>query len=172
MVNAAGADKWADEATPFAGTQNEITRRAIDAALAMEDVVRGSELDWLIMRGGLFYGPGTGFDDDWFARAKAGTLRLPGDGESFVSLVHIADMAEATVAAIHRWPSRQAIIVADDKPARWREVFTYITDLMGAPPPEPGGRAGFPSFRVRNTRAREALGWSPFYADYRAGLVR
>ena len=53
---------------------------AIAAALAMEDAVQASPLDWLILRGGLFYGPGTGFDDDWFARAAAGKLRLPGDG--------------------------------------------------------------------------------------------
>ena len=44
--------------------------------------VRESGLDWLILRGGLFYGPGTGFDDDWFARARAGTLRLPGEGRT------------------------------------------------------------------------------------------
>jgi hypothetical protein len=35
-----------------------------------------------------------------------------------------------------------------------------------------GGRIGFPSFRVRNRRAREALAWAPRYADYRSGLVR
>ena len=63
-----------------------------------------SHLDWLILRGGLFYGPGTGFDDDWFARAHAGKLRLPNEGEDYVSLVHIADMATATVAAIRGGP--------------------------------------------------------------------
>jgi nucleoside-diphosphate-sugar epimerase len=172
MVNAAGADHWADEETPFASAQNEVARRAIEAALAMEDVIRRSDLDWLILRGSLFYGPGTGFDDDWFTRAQSGTLRLPGDGESFVSLVHIADMAAATVAALSRWPSRQTIIVADDQPARWRDIFTYITNVAGTSPPQPGGRAGFPSFRVRNAKARELLGWTPFYADYRAGLTR
>ena len=79
-------------------------------------------LDWLILRGALFYGPGTDFDDDWFARARAGKLRLPGEGDDYVSLVHIADMAGATIAALRRWPSRQALIVADDQPARWRDA--------------------------------------------------
>ena len=131
-----------------------------------------SDLDWLILRGGLFYGPGTGFDDDWFARASAGKLRLPGDGEGFVSLVHIEDMADATVAALERWPSRRALIVADDRPARWREIFSYVAGVCGAGEPKPGGVAGFPSFRVRNARARAALSWVPRYADYRVGLVR
>jgi hypothetical protein len=31
---------------------------------------------------------------------------------------------------------------------------------------------GFPSFRVRNRRAREALSWTPVYPSYRVGLAR
>ena len=178
MVNAPGGDAWGDEDTVYTGPRDEAGPRddvaglAIAAALAMEDAVRGSDLDWTILRGGLFYGPGTGFDDDWFARAVAGRLRLPGDGSDYVSLVHIADMAEATVAAIERWPSRRALIVADDEPAPWREVFAYVAAVARAAPPSPGGRRGFPSFRLRNTRARGALSWTPAYATYRAGLAR
>jgi nucleoside-diphosphate-sugar epimerase len=171
MVNAAG-DTWADEDTVYAPREDGLAARAIAAALAMEESVRGSDLDWLILRGGLFYGPGTGFDDDWFARASAGKLRLPGDGSDYVSLVQIADMADATVAALERWPSRRALAVCDDAPARWRDVFGFVARASGASDPEPGGFAGFPSFRVRNQRARDALGWAPRYPDYRAGLIR
>lgn len=172
MVNAADSDRLSDEDTPFAGAQNELAARAIEAAISMEEAVRGSELDWLVLRGALFYGPGTGFDDDWFARAKAGTLRMPGDGSTFVSLVHIADMASATVAALERWPSRTSIIVADDEPTSWRDLYAYIANVAAAAPPQTGGRAGFPSFRVSNRRARESLGWQPFYRNYRIGIVR
>lgn len=138
----------------------------------MEDSVRESTLDWCVLRGGLFYGPGTGFDDDWFDRARSGRLRLPGDGDDYVSLVHIVDMAAATVRAIERWPSRRALIVADDQPATWREVFGYIAASVGAEPPQPGGRPAFPSWRARNERAKEALSWRPFYPSYHSGLVR
>ena len=172
MVNAAGTDRWCDEDTPYAKSESEIANIAVTAALSMEESVRQSDRDWLILRGGLFYGPGTGFDDDWFERAKTGKLRLPGDGQSFVSLVHIADMAEATLAAIELWPSRQAIIVADNEPARWRDVFSYVADLVNAPPPQPGGRMGFPSFRATNARACSLLQWKPVYPDCRAGLAR
>jgi hypothetical protein len=72
MVNAAGADRWSDEETPYAGADSEMANLAVAAALSMEQSVRQSDRDWLILRGGLFYGPGTGFDDDWFERAKAG----------------------------------------------------------------------------------------------------
>ena len=172
MVHAAPGDAEADEDAAPAALGDDTAGRAIAAALAMEETIRDSGLDWIVLRGGLFYGPGTGFDDAWFERARAGTLRLPGDGGGWVSLVHIADMVAATLATIARWPSGRALIVADDAPARWRDVLGWVAAVAGAPPPAPGGFAGLPSFRVRNARARELLGWRPFYADHRAGLVR
>ena len=171
MLSASGTDEWSDEDTLFPA-DDSLTGRAFAASIAMEDAIRASDLDWIILRGGLFYGPGTGFDDDWFARAQAGKLRLPEDGSSFVSLLHIADMAAATLAAVRTWPSKQTLIIADDEPARWRDVFGFVAQSIGAPAPEPGGRAGFPSFRVSNRRARAALNWAPFYTNYRVGLVR
>jgi nucleoside-diphosphate-sugar epimerase len=171
MTHAGGGDQWADETT-FHPPGEGIAGAAIAAVRAMEAAVVESDLDWVILRGALFYGPGTGFDDDWFARARAGKLRLPAEGNDYVSLVHIADMAAATVAAIRRWPSRQALIVADDCPAPWRDVLTYVCVVAGSDPPQPGGRASMPSFRVKNAHARELLGWEPAYRDYREGLIR
>jgi nucleoside-diphosphate-sugar epimerase len=171
MTHAGGGDAWADEET-FHPVAEGVAGAAIAAVRAMEAAIMESDLDWLILRGGLFYGPGTGFDDDWFARARAGKLRLPAEGDDYVSLVHISDMAAATVAALRRWPSRQALIVADDNPARWREVLTYVCAVAASDPPTPGGRSAMPSFRVSNARARELLAWAPAYRDYRDGLIR
>jgi nucleoside-diphosphate-sugar epimerase len=172
MVNGGPGDAWTDEDAVYPAGDDGVAAQAIAAAVAMEETVRQSDLDWVILRGALFYGPGTGFDDDWFARARAGRLRLPGDGTGWVSLVHIADMADATVAAVERWPSRRALIVADDCPVQWRHLFAYVAAIAGTAEPQPGGRLGLPSFRVRNRRAHEVLSWTPRYPDYRAGLVR
>jgi nucleoside-diphosphate-sugar epimerase len=87
-------------------------------------------------------------------------------------LIHIADMAAATASAIGRWPSGRALIVADDQPVRWVEVLGFVAAAVGAEPPRPGGRTGLPSFRVRNDRARDALGWAPFHPSYHSGLIR
>jgi nucleoside-diphosphate-sugar epimerase len=170
-VGAAG-ETLADETSHFEPSGDHAGANAIRAAQAMEDIVRASGLDWLILRGGLFYGPGTGNDEAWFARAAEGRLRLPGDGSDFVTLVHIADMAAATAAVLETWLSRKTLIVADDRPVRWRDLLAYVAALAGAAPPEPGGRQGFPSFRMSNRLARETLGWEPAYLDYRAGLAR
>ena len=162
----------ADEDFSYDSAGDSIAARAGRAAIAMEDTIKASGLDWIILRGGLFYGPGTGFDDGWHARAEAGKLRLPGDGSDYVSLVHVSDMARAIAAAVHTWPSRQTLIVCDDEPAPWRDVFGFIAASTGAAPPSAGGAAGFPSFRLNNARARQTLGWSPAYRSYREGLAR
>jgi len=172
MTHAGSGSEWADETTFHELGTDSVAAAAIAAIRDMEATIAASQLDWLVLRGGLFYGAGTGFDDDWFARARAGKLRLPGDGTDYVSLVHIADMAAATVAAIAHWPSRHALIVADDLPAQWRDVFGYVCTLAGCDAPQSGGRAGFPSFRVSNRRAKTLLDWDPFYPTYRAGLTR
>jgi nucleoside-diphosphate-sugar epimerase len=172
FLNASGSADWSDEDHRYAPPTETIATKAMDAAEAMEATIRASDLDWIILRGGLFYGPGTGFDERWFAGAAAGKLKVPGDGSDYVSLVHIADMAAATVAAVDRWPSRQTLIVCDDAPAPWREVFGFIATSLGQPEPAAGGAAGFPSFRLRNARAKAALGWQPFYRSFREGLAR
>jgi nucleoside-diphosphate-sugar epimerase len=171
MVGASGS-KLFDETARAQMTGDDAASLAIRATLDMEDCVRASDIDWIILRGGLFYGPGTGFDDDWFARAAAGKLRLPGDGSDYVSLAHIADMADATLATLKVWPSRQALIIADDEPVRWRDLFGHIASIANAAPPAEGGRQGFPSFRANNRRARDVLNWSPRYRNYRVGLSR
>lgn len=171
MVHAGGGAAVSDEDTFHPMGEAGIATAAISAARDMESTIVQSGLDWLVLRGALFYGPGTGFDADWFARARAGKLRLPGDGSDYVSLVHIADMAAATVAAIERWPSRRALIVCDDNPAPWRDVLSHVCSLAGVTAPMAGGRLLMPSFRVSNRRARAALQWSPRYPDYRSGLA-
>jgi nucleoside-diphosphate-sugar epimerase len=163
---------WADEDTIGKLNGDPVSDAAYEAARAVEAAVQASSADWIILCGGLFYGPGTGFDAGWRDRARAGKLRLPGDGSDYVSLLHVADMAAASVQAIELWPSRRLLMITDDAPAPWSDVMGYIAASENAPPPTPGGRLGFPSFRIANRRAREALQWAPFYRDFRVGLAQ
>lgn len=171
-VAASGSAEWTDEDDVYRPSGESISDSAIRAALTMEGTIRSSALDWIILRGGLFYGPGTGFDDGWFARASAGKLRLPGDGSEYVSLVHIADMAAAATAAVKQWPARSVLAICDHEPVQWRTLFGFICESIGLGAPQAGGPPGFPSFRLRNTRAVAALGWQPLYKTFREGLAR
>jgi nucleoside-diphosphate-sugar epimerase len=172
FVNGRPGGEWSDETSVFGEHDGSVAALANEAALAMERSVEDSGLDWIILRGGLFYGPGTGFDDGWYAAAAVGKLRLPGEGADYVSLCHISDMARATMRALSVWPSREKLIICDDEPATWKDVFGFIAAAAGQSPPPAGGRAGFKSFRLRNDKAKSLLGWTPIYPSWREGLAR
>ena len=126
---------------------------------------------WRILRGGLFYGPGTGREEAYRAALAKGELRLPGDGSAYLSLIHVADMAQAIVAAIEAETRDLIANIVDDHPPTYAELFGFLAAQAKAPPAQAGGPPGMASFRIRNARAKQRLGWRPFYADYRAGLA-
>src|SRR5688572_26431109 len=111
----------------------------IRSALDMEQLVTASALDWCIVRGGSFYGPGTGRPETWRSQARGGVLTLPGDGNGFISLIHVADMAAAMALVAERGQPKQVYIAADDQPATYRDLLSYVCAMEGAGPPAPGG---------------------------------
>lgn len=153
----------ADETTPL--QPNPFLQSTLD----MEALVQTSLLDWCILRGGFFYGPGT-FEDAWQDAARQGALQLPGDGSGRISLIHAVDMAHATVLAAEKAPARSIYNVVDDQPVTYKELFQHIATLVGGPSPTPGGPEFLPSFACRNDRLKAVLGWLPAYPTYRSGL--
>jgi nucleoside-diphosphate-sugar epimerase len=164
MLQGGSGDVWTDETGEPSLTS--VTQSAWD----MEQMVRNSRPDWLILRGGLFYGPGTGLDAAWKEAARRGTLTMPGDGRRFVSLVHVSDTAEALARAIDT-PSRRVLAATDDCPMSYAELFSYITALEAGPAPRHGGPERLASFRVTNNAIKSALGWTPHYRSVRSGLT-
>ena len=71
-------------------------------------------------------------------------------------------MAVATVAAIECWPSRRALIVADDRPSRWRDILGYARRSGPRPGRGGGGRLGSRRFASAIAmRARRSAGGPP-----------
>ena len=161
-----GSSDIVDEAAPLLPA-TRVTASAIDA----ERLVAASGLDWVILRDGALYGPGTGREEHWRAAARSGELQFPGAGSDYISLIHVADLAECFTLSAERGPSGSIVSVVDDQPATYRELFAYIAPLEGAAVPTGGGVSNFPSFRVANSKAREIFGWQPFYRSYRSGLT-
>lgn len=143
-------DEFVDEATPLPAIPRN------EAVIAMETAVRESGLEFCILRGGGFYGPDTGYDSEWRRLARMGALTCAGDGGSWISPIHVADMGSAVV---------------DDEPVRQRTLFEHIATLEGVAPPRGSGDPAPPSFRVSNAQIRRVLGWAPFYPSYRIGLA-
>ena len=164
MLHAGAPEPIATEDAPLQG------QGVLASALEMERLVQQAcDLQWVILRGGLFYGPGTDFSAETNRRAREGLLQLPAQGQHYVSLVHVDDMANAVVLAAESDVSQMALNIVDDRPVRWRELLGHVAAWHGAAAPQPGGAAGLPGFRVGNGRAREVLGWTPRFADYRSG---
>jgi len=82
----------------------------------MEKQVKDSNLDWCILRGGSFYGTGTRQNSEWKENAHKGTLKIPGDGRAYLSLVHVNDMAWAVIQAVEVGSSKRVFNVVDDYP--------------------------------------------------------
>ena len=142
----------------------------IQSALDMEESVKKSGLDWCILRGGYFYGPMTGLEKNWREGAKAGTLRIPSNSNALVSLIHVADMAQAMVAAAENAPAQSIYNVVDDQPVRYSELITYVARLEEGPDPV-SGDAVVPSLGCSNGKIKRELEWQPFFPSYRSGLA-
>ncbi|HVL55539.1 MAG TPA: NAD(P)H-binding protein [Burkholderiaceae bacterium] len=163
MLLSGPRDAIADEDAPLTGGG------VLDSAIAMEAIVRETPLSWVILRGGLFYGPASGRTQQMESLAREGRLQMPGDGGDYVSLIHPADFADAVVLAAESDVAQCTLNVVDDRPVTWREVFEFVARSYGAPAPAPGGSRRLPSFRVSNARAKRDLGWMPTFPDYRTG---
>jgi nucleoside-diphosphate-sugar epimerase len=136
------------------------------SALDMEQALQSAVLDVRIVRGGLFYGGGSGVPEQWLAQVRDVRFRLPGDGSGWVSPVHVDDYARALLAVLglaSAGPAPRAFIACDDAPLRWREVVARAAAAAGVRVPAAGGPLALPSFRTSNARLR-ALGWAPRHA--------
>jgi nucleoside-diphosphate-sugar epimerase len=159
-------DDWITEETPLPGR----TRPEVLSAVALEEAVRDSGLEWVIVRGGHLYGPGTGTTEALLAAAARGTLMTDGAGDAFDSLVTAADTAQVAVLAVERVPAGTILNAVDDRPMRQRELYEALAAYAGGPEPGRGPVVpGWGSLRVSNARAR-SFGFRPRHADVTSGL--
>lgn len=160
-------DQWIDESEPLSTQVPEHLASAVE----MESIVAAADLDVVVLRGGEFYGAGTGTTENLFALASAGELRLDGSGDHFMSPIHPADMAKAVVMAADGTLPPGVFNVVDDEPVRQRDFYAGICALVKAEcrvVPDPGG-PNPPSRRCSAARLR-SFGFSASYPNYRVGL--
>jgi nucleoside-diphosphate-sugar epimerase len=179
-----GAVKTEDD--PLDPTPAREMRESLDAIRHLESAVTGA--DWtegIVLRYGGFYGPGTSLSPggEQFEALRRRKFPVVGNGAGVWSFVHIADAAEATVAAVEH--GRRGIYnVVDDEPAPVAEWLPALAQAIGAPKPRHVptfvGRmfAGEPGIvmmtEVRgasNAKAKRELGWEPRHASWRQGFA-
>lgn len=164
--------------------------KAMRETLAAIRHLEGAVLDarWtegIVLRYGAFYGPGTslaaGAEQAELVRRRK--FPLVGDGGGVWSFIHVADAAEATVAAVE-YGGRGVYNVVDDDPAPVAEWLPALAEELGTKKP-----ARVPRFVGRlfagelavvmmtearglsNDKAKRELAWRPGHPSWRGGLT-
>jgi nucleoside-diphosphate-sugar epimerase len=84
---------------------------------------------------GWVYGPGS-----WFAAMargiKNGSMQVVGEGNNFMSLIHIDDLASAYSAIAEKMPFGERYALVDGNPVTQRELADFIAKTIGSRPPK------------------------------------
>ena len=164
------------EDDPLDPTPAAEMRESLDAIRHLESAVTGA--DWtegIVLRYGGFYGLGTSLapGGEQFEMLRKRKYPVVGNGAGVWSFVHIADAAEATVAAVEHG-KRGVYNVVDDEPAPVAEWLPALAQAIGAPKPMrvprlvgrllAGEAAVVMMTEIRgasNAKAKRELGWHP-----------
>jgi nucleoside-diphosphate-sugar epimerase len=157
--------------------------RALVAAIRhLEQAVLGARwTEGIVLRYGAFYGPGTSLapGEEQFELIRKRKFPLVGDGGGVWSFIHIADAAEATVAAVEHG-GRGVYNIVDDDPAPVAEWLPALARKLGAQQPTQAprlaaGEAGavlMTEIRgASNAKAKHELGWRPAHPSWRQGFT-
>lgn len=159
-------DQWIEESTQL---DSSLERSGLcTPIITMESIVRSVDpqsMRWCILRGGLFVGKGTHQDVE-IESLKTGRYVVPGAGRSFVSFVHVNDMASAVVAALACAP-QAACFNINAEPKRLTHYADTLAETIGGPQPKRDpSHPDPPSFRCSNQAARRTLGWTPQHSIF------
>ena len=161
-------------------------RETLAAIRHLEGAVLGARwTDGIVLRYGTFYGPGTSLaqGEEQFELIRKRRFPVVGDGGGVWSFIHVADAAEATVAAVEHG-SRGVYNVVDDDPAPVAEWLPVLAQTLGAKRPMHmprfiarlfAGEAGVVMMTeirgASNAKAKRDLGWGPAHPSWRQGFA-
>jgi nucleoside-diphosphate-sugar epimerase len=144
----------------------------------VEDSVTGA--GGAVLRYGSFYGPGV--IDDQVELVRKRQFPLVGGGTGYLSWVHLADAASATVLAVEQ-KATGVFSIVDDDPAPASEWLPYLAACAGAKRPRRIPRwlarllAGEMAVTMMtegrgfsNAKAKHDLGWQLRYPSWRQGF--
>ena len=159
---------------------------AAEALRSMESQVleaaRRGEIESIVLRYGLFYGPRNPATEEMIALVRRRWLPRVRNDRGQLPYIHLDDAVAATVAALERGRSGGVYDIVDDRPASFSEMVTEMAAASGARPPLTVSpwlvRLATPymarllTLRVplSNDSAKHDLHWAPRFPSYREGL--
>jgi nucleoside-diphosphate-sugar epimerase len=174
------------EEDPLDPTPAREMHETLAAVRYLEEAVLGARwTEGLVLRYGVFYGPGTSLAPgaEQFELVRNHRFPLVGDGGGVWSFIHVADAAEATVAAVEHG-GRGVYNVVDDDPAPVAKWLPALAREIGAKKPMRvprfigrlfAGEAGAVMMTdvrgASNAKAKRELGWRPAHPSWRKGFA-
>jgi nucleoside-diphosphate-sugar epimerase len=174
------------EEDPLDPTPAREMRETLAAIRQLEEAVLGARwTQGIVLRYGAFYGPGTSMAPEGEQSELVRRRRFPlvGDGGGMWSFIHVADAAEATVAAVEHG-RRGVYNVVDDDPAPVAEWLPALARTLGAKAPMRvprfigrlfAGETGVMMMTelrgASNAKAKRELGWRPGHPSWRQGFA-
>jgi nucleoside-diphosphate-sugar epimerase len=175
------------EDDPFDTDPPGAVRETLAAIRYLEEAVVGAQ--WTVgiaLRYGGFYGPGTSLDSaggEHVDLIRKRRMPIVGSGQGVWSFIHIADAAEATIAALTHG-ERGVYNIVDDDPAPVAEWLPELAAELGAKPPMhiprfvgralAGEAMTVMMTEIRgasNAKARERLDWKPAHPSLRGAFA-
>jgi nucleoside-diphosphate-sugar epimerase len=150
-----------------------------------EAVIGATWTEGIVLRYGVLYGPGTSLalGEEQFELVRKRKFPLVGNGGGVWSFIHIADAADATLAAVEHG-HRGAYNVVDDDPAPVAEWLPTLAHKLGAKKPmrvppflarmfvgEPGVVMMTDVRGASNAKAKRDLTWLPAHPSWRQGFA-
>lgn len=169
MIYRDGGKRWVDEDWPLDHYPISAGNHGAEASARRFGESGG---DAIVLRFGFFYGQGAGHSEMIMGLARRHLAFRAGSPGSYVSSIHLADAADAVVAALGAEPAIYNVV--DDCPVTAKQNSTAMAAAVGARPwlAVPGRAALLlgsratsmtRSLRVNNGRLRDATGWRPRY---------
>ena len=166
-----------DETDPYPGPPPKGGDDMLAALRGMEQTVltsgEHSDTEGIVLRYGVFYGPGVPHDELFVRLAKWWALPAM-TGNGMVPWIHIDDVATATADAIDKGRGGQMYNIVDDRPQSFGGYVRELSAKLHRPRPLPiphqlvGLVASYPAtafgrtwLPLSNAKAKAELGWTP-----------
>jgi nucleoside-diphosphate-sugar epimerase len=146
------------------------------------DAARSRAIEGLVLRYGLFYGPGNPATVEMITLVRRRRMPMVRGDRGQLPYIYLDDAVAATVAALEHGSSGSTYDIVDDSPVSVSEMIRAMAEQIGAPRPYTVP-AWLPRLvvpylarliglrvSVSNATARSELGWRPIYPSYREGL--
>lgn len=147
------------------------------------DASRSGAIEGIVLRYGMWYGPGNPMTQQMVAMARRRLLPTVRGDRSLLPVLHLDDAVSAAVAALDHGRPGTIYDVVDDEPVSMTEIVRELASRSGAPRPltVPAWlpkllspyMARITSVRLplSNQKARAELNWRPRYPTMRDGLA-